>query len=375
MSNKILHSGFQLLRKLSYRIKAGNVILFESINDFDGSSLEVYNYLKNNGYDKKYKLIWAVKNFDNLKNKNFRSIKYVGHSIRNLYFENRAKYVFFEDLPPFSKKKSDATVIYLSHGCPTIKDTHNHIHAGALCDYCICTSEDAEDLICTNFNVKKEQLFISSLPRNDALFCEEKELPKLTEKSFDKVIIWTPTFRKTNTLDDGGTNGYLGLPLISTKGELELINACAVKNNVLIIIKMHPRVFTDSIGRIDYSNIIILSDNEMKKKGVKLYSLFNETDALISDYSSVSFDYMLLNKPLAYVTSDMEEYRRGFAMSNVLEYMPGSKINNTDDFLLFIDDIKNNTDRFKAEREKISSWANKYNDPYGAKRVCEMFID
>ena len=371
MSNKLLHNAFQVLRRLSYHIKASNVILFESINDYDGSSLEIYNYLKNNGFDKKYKLIWAVKNDDSLNNKRYNSIKYCGHSLKNLYYENRARCVFFEDRPPFSKKKDDATVIYLSHGCPMLKDTHKHINAGRHCDYCICTSSNVADLVCYNFNVTKEKLFFSPLPRNDALYENRDELQKLTDKKFGKVILWTPTFRKTASLDDGET-GFIGLPLVQSESELEAINDCAKENDTLIIIKMHPRAVTGGCKAL--SNIIVISDGELKKKGIKLYSLLGESDALVSDYSSIAFDYMLLNKPLAYITSDIKEYRRGFAFESVEEYMPGSKINTVGDFADFITDVKNNADRFYAERSRINEWANEYRNESGAKRVCEMFI-
>ena len=75
MKTDILKKGYGIVRDLASHLKVSNIILFESINDFDGSSLEVYNYLKDNGYDKKYKLIWSVKNPESLNNKNYNSIE------------------------------------------------------------------------------------------------------------------------------------------------------------------------------------------------------------------------------------------------------------------------------------------------------------
>ena len=55
-----------------------------------------------------------------------------------------------------------------------------------------------------------------------------------------------------------------------------------------------------------------------------MYVLLRNADALITDYSSAYFDYMLLNRPIAFTVEDIEEYRkkRGFVFDNPFEYMP-----------------------------------------------------
>ena len=46
------------------------------------------------------------------------------------------------------------------------------------------------------------------------------------------------------------------------------------------------------------------------KKGLSVYALLRNADALITDYSSAYFDYMLLNRPIAFTVEDIEEYRK-----------------------------------------------------------------
>ena len=71
----------------------------------------------------------------------------------------------------------------------------------------------------------------------------------------------------------------------------------------------------------------------LEKEKLQLYELIGISDALISDYSSVAVDYLLLDRPLGYVLADYEIYRekRGFVFEDPLEYMPGEKIYNACD--------------------------------------------
>jgi len=52
----------------------------------------------------------------------------------------------------------------------------------------------------------------------------------------------------------------------------------------------------------------------LEKKQIKLYELIGISDGLLSDYSSVAVDYLLLDRPLGYVLADYNIYKekRGF---------------------------------------------------------------
>ena len=59
----------------------------------------------------------------------------------------------------------------------------------------------------------------------------------------------------------------------------------------------------------------------MEKKQIKLYELIGISDGLLSDYSSVAVDYLLLDRPLGYVLADYNIYKekRGFVFEDPLE--------------------------------------------------------
>lgn len=383
MIRKILHIMYGILRKMAKLIPIGNLILFESLNDYDGNSYEIYKYLTENEAYKKYKLVWVAKNIDNIPNDGFcKKIKLYGHSIKNLYYENRAKYVFFDNNCPIRLARKGCKRIYLTHGCPPLKNIIGKIDMEKLCDYCLCTSESSKEVVAKQFNVDKDKIFISGLPRNDAIFEENHDLNRLGIAEYSKIIIWMPTFRtfkynfdgKEKIRQDSSKNYYMGLPLIEKKDDLNSLNSFLSLHDVYLIIKIHPGAIEDGIENIQYSNIMLLTGDDVKKKNINIYSIFNQTDALISDYSSVVFDYMLLNKPIGYIVDDINEYQLGFAYENVLDYMPGHHIKNFEELKEFFIDIVNNEDKYSKDRNEILKFSNDYCDAKNAEKIVKKFI-
>lgn len=381
MLKNFFHYGYTLVRyffKIILPVK--NVIIFESLTDFDGSSYEIFNYLKNNEEYKKYTLVWAIRNdINNYRDGNkVKFIKLNGHSIKNLLYENMAKYVFYENYCPITLKKKETKIIYLSHGVPPLKNVKGIINVGDKCDYCICTSNEMKKVVSEQFSVNEEKIFVSGLPRNDLLFEKNDELKKLNIQNFNKIFIWMPTFRKLKYSEeyirvDSQKEYFLGLPLIESSKDLKELDCFLAKMNMFLIIKIHPGALNENDEKSDYSNIRIITTEEMKFKDINLYKLFSQTDALISDYSSVTFDYMLLDKPLAYIIDDLNEYKLGFAHDNVLEYMPGHHIKNLEELKKFMEDIYLKKDLYKKERNLVRKRVQDFSNN-NTKRIVEFFI-
>ena len=97
----------------------------------------------------------------------------------------------------------------------------------------------------------------------------------------------------------------------------------------------------------------MLRDEELEAKNIVLQEVLADTSALLTDYSGISFEYLLLNRPIEYIVGDMSNYTRGFAFDNPLDYMPGEKINTLGELLHFLDDIRINRDKFEKVRERL----------------------
>ena len=130
----------------------------------------------------------------------------------------------------------------------------------------------------------------------------------------------------------------------------------ALSDDYVLIVKFHYLV-KDKINWEDYEDFVI-ECNEMWD----IQELYLISDILITDYSSVMFDYALLNRPILFFTYDMEFYKdnlRDFYFD--INTVPGPLIETTDEL---VDFIKNNTkeEYFEKYGGKYQAFKEKYNE-------------
>ena len=98
------------------------------------------------------------------------------------------------------------------------------------------------------------------------------------------------------------------------------------------------------------------------------------SDALITDYSSVFYDYLLLDRPIAFTINDLNEYAdtRGFVFENPLQFMPGEKISTKHEFIRFLENVYQGDDRYQSKRKEINDFCNYYTDGNNCERILKM---
>lgn len=369
---KVLKHIFCMTGRVIY---GNNIILMESLNGFDGNSGALYNYLRSESKYDKYKFVWFIRENIPFKKIDSRAWErsFRDNSLRANLLHSAGRYIFFDNVPirPFNKRQ---ICVYLTHGCPPLKNVKGLINVPSYVNHSLCTSEETAELLSYQFSVSESKLFICGLPRNDALFETHNEVKHILDiDGYEKIILWLPTFRKSayEERSDSGKIMELGIPLINNNSELTELNEFLYKRNVKLIIKIHPGQDMSVIKIKPQSNIMLLSDAEMKANGVSLYELMPVTDALLTDYSSVAFDYMLLDKPIGYIVDDIKEYKLGFAVENPFTLMPGHKIEVLEQLYGFVEDIIIGKDIYSAERNKVSRYANTYQDNNNCKRIAE----
>lgn len=254
----------------------------------------------------------------------------------------------------FSKKVS---VIQLWHGTGTIKRFGQYVNTGWLSKlekranekitHLIVSSEESKSESAGAFGVEEDKIFIYGLPRTDIFFdrdqIEERKLkfykqyPKLTGK---KLILYAPTFRDLET-------EHPKLALDSAK----LLEG--LPEDYVILLRLHPFVAAaceKDVGtnQGNAGQVINMSSYD------DINTLLMVSDYLITDYSSVIFEYCLLNKPIIFYAYDLEEFSdhgRGFNRPYE-EYVPGPIAKDTEDILNL---LKN--DQF--DLTKIRSFVNR----------------
>lgn len=165
------------------------------------------------------------------------------------------------------------------------------------------------------------------------------------------------------------------LPVFETWSDLSSLNDFLSENNILLLIKLHPlQEWNDGKTENNYSNIQFFSQKRFEKENLDLYEMLAYTDALITDYSSVYFDYLLKNKPIGFTITDLDAYKdtRGFVFDDPLNYMPGEKILNREDFVKFITDCKDGIDEYADDRNRVNDLCNYYKDDRNSKRILDF---
>ena len=110
----------------------------------------------------------------------------------------------------------------------------------------------------------------------------------------------------------------------------------------------------------------------MQHLNVDDYRLLKDSDALLSDYSSIAYDYLMLNRPIGYDFSDLDSYTNGLCVDNPDEYIAGPKIYCYDELLGFLKDVSEEKDSYKKQREELCGRIYKYTDGNNSKRIAEF---
>lgn len=352
-------------RKVFKYCKIKNTIIIESHNDFDCNGGVIYDYLISHQYNKKYRIIWLIKNKkpENLP-KNVKCYNIWIPSLFKTYYLATAKYMFCDDVIT-NKFKRDQISIYCSHAGITLKDVKGIIVVPDDVDYILSSSRNYDKMMCNNYSIRypNEKMLHYGFPFNDVFFYDiPNELKKITSKNYRHMILWMPTFRKAKSdfeRNDSSKEMPLGIPVFENIGELNQLNKFLEKLNCLLIIKIHPMQDILSFNKLTNStNIIVLDSVKIKKLHVDNYRLMKSANALISDYSSVAYSFLLLNRPIGFVLEDLKDYTKGLIISEEQfeKFLPGEKIFNKEEFYNFCFNVCSDEDKYRNCREQLLEW-------------------
>ena len=146
------------------------------------------------------------------------------------------------------------------------------------------------------------------------------------------------------------------------------------KRDIKLIVKPHPSHNNYGTLPRHFSNLDIYTHEEFIDAGYNLYLMMSQADGLVGDYSSVSMQFMLLDKPEAFVVPDIEEYSRmrGFVFKNPEDYMGGHIIKTKEEFYQFLEDFAQGKDIYKEKRRRVCDQVYKYKDAGTRQRAVEL---
>lgn len=217
----------------------------------------------------------------------------------------------------------------------------------------ISSSKEVEVLFTSAYGnwMKPDAIKITGYPRNDELH------KKLAEKKYKKGI-YLPTFR------DWDRNGE---QLFKSYGfDAKKLNTKLDELGVMLDLKLHPETVLPESVKNDLSS----SDNISFATFTDIYEYLGEYDFIITDYSSIYFDFLVLDRPIIFAPFDLEQYvsERGLYF-NYHDVTPGIKAYSWGEVLDAVDTVVNAPDNFKEARRAVNVRVNTFNDANNCQRV------
>ena len=354
-------------------------ICFRSAFQYPDNIQAVLDALIKSGKDKKYKLICIGNGFDNYHQNNIVKVK--DKTVKAMLYFFISKYVvwdvgIFYSVPAIKSQIS----LNLWHGTSLKKIGfyEEEEKPYRTSTYAIAYSPLFAEKISHAFDIPLHDVLVTGEPRNDyfAVQAADEILLKCNipvGKDY-RYVIWMPTFRQSKNHNvNNGKKYEFGIPLLNSDN-IDSLDKCAAANKVIIILKWHgSQILPKQLNRDKYSNLVFLTNDQLVACGIPFYSLVSRCHALITDYSSIYVNYMVLDRPICFAYDDFEEYvkDRGFMFDNIDEIMPGFKARSFDDILRFVEDTAKGEDRFKKIRHAKASLLNTYVDFNNGKRVID----
>lgn len=357
---------------------------------FSDNSKYLFLYIVNN--HKEITPIWISKNRDIIKKlRDYKCRAYHMYELEGIYYNLRARYIFSDNY--FDSVNfwccGGATKIQLWHGSglkkfgpdaknlrsnkPFIKYIYLYFAPWMFIknDYIIISSNFFTDKFISIFSIKKENLLVTGLPRNDLMFGNIYGADMIDAEIYNKIIniksnfidskliLYMPTFRDEDRNKDS----------INIKLDLEQLNNFLNQINGVFIIKVHPNINFNI--EHDYERIMNIPSN------FDIYPVLQNIDILVTDYSSIYSDFLLTDKPIIFYPYDLDKYLKEDRelFFNYKEYTPGPKAIKFEELLYWINYFIIGNDEFTDFREKIRNLFFTYIDGKSSDRIYHFIKD
>ncbi|WP_455719043.1 CDP-glycerol glycerophosphotransferase family protein, partial [Anaerosporobacter sp.] len=327
------------------------------------------------------KFIWVINN----KNTDipYPHKKVKRFSIRYAYYLARCKYfVFNVRQPRWVRKREGSIFLETWHGTPLKRLVFDQDEVCGASpqhkiqfykdsrkwDYLVSANYFSSEVFRSAFMFNKEMLEFG-YPRNDILYAPDKEEKAIALKKKlgipldKKTVLYAPTWRDDEFYGSGQYKFELKLDLRKMKQELG--------DEYVVLLRTHYYIADslDTTGVEDFAFNLSKYDD--------IAEIYLISDILITDYSSVFFDYANLQRPMLFFTYDLEKYRdvlRGFYI-DMLEEVPGPLLFTSDEVLEAIKNIdkieSEYSDRYKVFYDKFCS----LDDGHASEHVAETVFN
>lgn len=367
------------------------LIVFMSQPDFACNPHALWKYIVDNT---DFETAWIVKKLNSYEVLNRRGIKCAIYdtleaneiiSKANIIVANSYTYL---NIP----KREDQLLVNLWHGSGVkAHDYYDHNlnprHVIKLKNYfnqvdlmCVHSLDDRFKLSAMlHFDLRK--MYVTGQPRLDCISTSDGR-KKLTDifgekiNEYEKFVFFAPSYRSNMSCHAGKIYSDNIFRLDDYDGDM--LNEFLVKNNAALIYKLHPIEQTAFAGRVFSMSdrCFELTDAILFEQDIRYDEILNAFDVMVSDYSSIAYDFLLLNRPIVYLIPDFDEYKnaKGFVFNNIDTYMPGEKVYTFATLLTALTNSFNEPNEYMSARENVILNRFDYTDAKSTERCFNQIM-
>lgn len=274
----------------------------------------------------------------------------------DVYFKGKLKNQKLLDLNYFITCKNDFI--------PCENYRWNHL------DFILTSSLLHSTCVSAQTGVKFDNCKALGFPRNDYLFSNKKKKTILawleSELGYtpEKIITYAPTYRDYELSANTEKRNLFGYPINNLEKFLK-------ENRFCMVIKLH---------NLQTKEIISFPQGTVNFKlcyDFSFYDMMAASDCVITDYSSLGYDYLLLDRPIIYNLYDFKQYSevRGLSYEPYENFCPGIIVKNQREMMNALNELKNNIDSSAEKRRNLLNVFHKYPDGNSENRLIKYFCE
>jgi len=363
------------------------LIIFESFHSkkYADSPKAIYEYMLHDPAYSDYTFIWSFQEpekYTHLKNSRTRLIKHESGAYFRAFA--RAKYWVVNGWISLDvKKRPGQVMLQCWHGTPLKRlrhdiaetvtthhrqeDLRSNDEDVSRYDYFLSPSRFASKAFTSAFNLKalgKENIICETgYPRNDFLHTfQDADVTRIRAElgipPDKKVLLYAPTWRDDKHIADVGYE-------YKSPVDFDLL-ASKLSREYVVLFRAH-NIVANAFDFQKYKDFLVdVSDYD------DINDLYLASDALITDYSSVFFDYANLRRPIIFYMYDLEHYRdnlRGFYLD--LNDLPGDIVKTEAEIIDILSHLEDYNQKHHTTYQKFSQTYNYLDDGKAAGRVVE----
>ncbi len=336
------------------------------------SPFAVFKYILEHDKSKTYQHIWSIQPSEELEKviapyREMSNVQFVERDSDDyLKWLAQAKYLLNNStFQSFFVPRPEQIYINTWHGTPlkymgydipgNPSGSQNVVRNYLNADYIISPNAHSTDLFANAFRldgIYEGSILEMGYPRNDLTFNSKREdvIKQLNQHGLnvsldEKIVLYSPTWKgtDTNNADDNMKQ------IIAEMDKL----AEQIGPEYHVLMKVHPFLYSVATNYPE-ARIRLISDQ------MDMNELLSVVDVLITDYSSVFFDYLVTDKPILFYAWDKDLYSQNRGMYLDDQELPGpiyEQIDEVGNAILHIDDVKNEyRDVYQAAKKRFVNY-------------------